>query len=80
MLIYSTLKKLIFSDCGDPPYIENGAVTLNDPSNTSLAAEALLICSPGYNASFTTLYCGMDGNWDNATCSLAGNVFRFYKK
>ena len=68
---------LFILDCGDPPGVENGSITLFDPSNTSLAATATLTCNQGYNTSLTTLRCGENGNWDNATCILAGYVF-FY--
>jgi hypothetical protein len=59
-------------DCGSPPSISNGVVTLDDASLTEFGATASVNCSANYAADKLSISCQANGKWDKATCTLNG--------
>jgi hypothetical protein len=65
---------LTIKDCGDPPTVHHGTVTLIDNFNTSYKAEATLVCEKGYQASSGRLLCDETGYWESIACTLIGKI------
>ena len=63
-----------FIDCGEPPNVEHGSVTLVDDLHTSYGAGATLVCVQGYNASSATFICDETGYWEAVTCDVIGKI------
>ncbi|XP_060573656.1 sushi, von Willebrand factor type A, EGF and pentraxin domain-containing protein 1-like [Ruditapes philippinarum] len=59
-------------NCGSPPSISNGVVTLDDASLTEFGATASVNCSANYAADKLSISCQANGKWDKATCTLNG--------
>jgi hypothetical protein len=63
---------VIFADCGDVPFINDGNIVLQEEGKSSYGALAKVTCNTGYNTTSDTIQCLNTGEWDNATCTIVG--------
>jgi hypothetical protein len=63
---------VIFADCGDVPFINDGNIFLQEEGNSSYGALAKVTCNTGYNTTSDTIQCLDTGEWDNRTCTIVG--------
>jgi hypothetical protein len=63
---------LTISDCGVVKNIQNGKITLDDASSSTMGATATVECDPGYKASREIIKCLKTGKWRKSSCKIKG--------
>ena len=61
-----------FPDCGNPPKINKGTATLDDPGTSTFEATASITCTPGYETNKASISCQENGKWDKSKCTIKG--------
>ncbi|KAH3802203.1 hypothetical protein DPMN_155876 [Dreissena polymorpha] len=67
-------------DCGLPPTLTNGILTLVEASNTTYGALAEVNCTPGYEHNKLIISCTDAGEWEAADCAPHGLFNVLYLK
>ncbi|XP_060556133.1 sushi, von Willebrand factor type A, EGF and pentraxin domain-containing protein 1-like [Ruditapes philippinarum] len=57
-------------DCGVVKNIQNGKITLDDASSSTMGATATVECDPGYKASREIIKCLKTGKWRKSSCKI----------
>ncbi|XP_053400560.1 sushi, von Willebrand factor type A, EGF and pentraxin domain-containing protein 1-like [Mercenaria mercenaria] len=61
-------------DCGPPPVISNGNITLSNDKMSTYGAEALVNCNDKYVANVSKIKCQSSGLWEVAQCAPEGQL------
>ncbi|XP_060590254.1 sushi, von Willebrand factor type A, EGF and pentraxin domain-containing protein 1-like [Ruditapes philippinarum] len=60
----------VILDCGSVENIQNGKMSLDKKSKTSVGATATIVCEPGYLASRQKIVCLKTGKWQKSICTI----------